>query len=229
MLKLMKLESQKYNIKRYIFKSIVITLILLSILLLIFFADQKESEVVFKDINQTYMITKTLVNIVFLILASVMLGRIVIGEYDKQTISLLFSYPISRKKLMLSKILLIGIFIAFAIILSTTFLMSTLYIVSHIYYEMPFNLTPQIYLPLMLNMIINSIAYTCLSSICLYFGLKKNSSTKTIIVGVIIALLLGSNIGDFTLGNIILVPICFAVVGLLFTKTLIKNIEQNDI
>ncbi|MBF4693533.1 ABC transporter permease [Fusibacter ferrireducens] len=227
--KLMKLESKKYNFKRYIFKAISITLILITFLLLIFFADQEISGKTFMDIHQIYMLSKTLVNISFLILASVMLGRIVIGEYDKQTISILFSYPISRKKLILSKLLLICSFIFIAIICATTLLTSTLYVVSHIYYDTPFDITPQGYWSLLVNLLINSLAYTCLSTTSLYFGLKKKSSTRTIIAGVIIALFLGSNIGDFSLANIILVPIVFAVVGIFFTSMVIKNLEQTDI
>ena len=225
----MKLEAYKYNFKLYIFKAISMTTIILAFLLLIFFADQEESSAIFININQIFMLSKRLVDISFLILASVMLGRIVIGEYDKQTISILFSYPISRKKLILSKLLLIGIFISIAIMVSTIFLTFILYAVSHIYYSMPLDLTPQIYLPLIFHTIFNSIAYTFLSSICLYFGLKKRSSTRTVVVGVLTALLLESNIGDFTLASMILIPVIFAIVGLLFTSIIIKNLEQADV
>ncbi|MGV2644578.1 ABC transporter permease subunit, partial [Clostridium perfringens] len=43
---------------------------------------------------------------VFIVFASVLLSRFIIEEYKNKTISLLFTYPVERKKLIMAKMLL---------------------------------------------------------------------------------------------------------------------------
>jgi ABC-type transport system involved in multi-copper enzyme maturation permease subunit len=55
---------------------------------------------------------------VFLIFSAAITAKIIIGEYRNRTILVMFSYPISRKKIMLSKLFLIVIFTMVCIFVS---------------------------------------------------------------------------------------------------------------
>nr|MDH3155734.1 ABC transporter permease [Bacillus licheniformis] len=44
----------------------------------------------------------------FIVFAGVLIAKLVIGEYKNRTITVMFTYPVSRKKLMATKLPLTG-------------------------------------------------------------------------------------------------------------------------
>ncbi|QNG60775.1 ABC transporter permease [Bacillus sp. PAMC26568] len=114
MLDLIKLELKKINIRTYINSTIVISIILLGLIYMIAFIPRVETNDPNIHIFSGYKNIITLFGIlnmtVFCILASVMYSRFVIEEYKGNRAILLFSYPISRSKIFLSKVMIVSIF-----------------------------------------------------------------------------------------------------------------------
>ncbi|WP_191560404.1 ABC transporter permease [Metabacillus idriensis] len=114
MLDLMKLELKKINIRTYINSTIVISIILLGLIYMIAFIPRVETNDPNIHIFSGYKNIITLFGIlnmtVFCILASVMYSRFVIEEYKGNRAILLFSYPIRRSKIFISKVMIVSIF-----------------------------------------------------------------------------------------------------------------------
>lgn len=110
----MKLEVKKINIRTYINSTIVISIILLGFIYMIAFIPRVETNDPNIHIFSGYKNIITLFGIlnmtVFCILASVMYSRFVIEEYKGNRAILLFSYPIRRSKIFLSKVMIVSIF-----------------------------------------------------------------------------------------------------------------------
>lgn len=122
MIKLIKLEYKKNNIKKYI----IITLILTGVLLLFCFAQTylgiaRDSDTGVVDAvegaNTVDSYVDLLTTISFLILSSAMQSTFIVDAYKNKTMDLMFQYPIGRKKILISKILAVLIFSFAALVL----------------------------------------------------------------------------------------------------------------
>jgi len=107
MLKLMRLEIKKFKMRKYLKGVIVANLIIFAVLVMTVFATKAGNEIPFKSWNDVFSVIGVFVRITFSIFAAVLISRIIIGEYKSKTINVLFTYPVSRKKIMLAKLVLI--------------------------------------------------------------------------------------------------------------------------
>ena len=67
------------------------------------------------------------VRAVFIIFASTLIAKLIIGEYKFKTITLAFMYPISRKKLMVAKLAIVMLF-TFSMIIISNALITTIFV-----------------------------------------------------------------------------------------------------
>ena len=73
------------------------------------FASKKEGGIEFTSLDFTFSMVNTMVKATFIIFASVLIARFIIEEYKSNTITVLFMYPINRKKLIIAKVAYCGI------------------------------------------------------------------------------------------------------------------------
>lgn len=103
MIHLMKLELKKVGLKRYFLFS------MLGIFLCMFFVftglNDKSTSIY--DYDVTFRTISLFFCFYYIILFAVLNVAYIINEYTNKTILILFSYPLDRKKLILSKLLLI--------------------------------------------------------------------------------------------------------------------------
>ena len=60
--------------------------------------------------ESTYLVIGLLMSFIFLVYSSVLTAKLVIGEYNQRTITIMFSYPLNRIKLIVSKLIIIMIY-----------------------------------------------------------------------------------------------------------------------
>ncbi len=123
MINLMKLELQRNNIKIYITASAVICIVITGLLYILAFAPHEipdDPEVIefFGNYSNLLTMVLTLSMMAFSILSSVMHSRFVIEEYKEKRAVLLFSYPVSRTKILLAKLAVVFLFTGLAMIVS---------------------------------------------------------------------------------------------------------------
>jgi ABC-type transport system involved in multi-copper enzyme maturation permease subunit len=227
MFKLMKLELKKFRIGA---RGVVIAnLVILVSVVLTIFASENNYDFPLRDFNNVFSFTNIIVRAVFIIFAAVMIAKLIISEYKNRTINVMFMYPIKRRKIMLAKLFIVVIFTFVSMVLSNLFLDFSLYILNLFLNFIKEPLTISILMNNSINVILNSLVYSFLGLIPLYFGMRKKSGTATIISGVILVSVLNSGTSNLSLSSFIIVPIIGAIFGVGCSYMSIKDIEDVDV
>ncbi|MBO0410893.1 ABC transporter permease [Enterococcus hulanensis] len=233
MMKLMKLEWKKNRLSKYFKTTLIATVLIFLITAFMAKMAQNQGELMFTNFNSYMSFVNIIIRVVFVIFSAVLLSRLVIDEYKNKTLQVLFTYPVNRKKVIQSKLMLIMGFCFVSILFSTIVISLLTFMVNP-----KLELFPQL---LELGDVINtfptiitiSIMTACLSLIPLYFGMKKKSSSTTITWGVIIGLLVNATVSDgaatVNMVQLLVIPGILALVGLTIVYFTFRNIESQDI
>ncbi|WP_035291090.1 ABC transporter permease [Clostridium sp. KNHs214] len=230
MLQLIKLEIRKYKLKKYI-KGVFIAILFIMAFLTMSYIDNKVHSP--NDLD-TYQSVIWMINVlsfdVFLIFSSTIMGKIIIGEYKDKTILVMFCYPIDRKKIMLSKLFIVGVFGMSCVLISNT--LCILYTVI---------------LDSIVDVVAGSFSFSYISSASLIFlafavmtgimsllpftvGMKKKSVPSTVVTAVVIAALAQPIIGSEPqlIDTLIKLIIITLITLTLSAYTIIKKINTID-
>lgn len=229
MLKLMSLEIRKFKWTGLIKAVLIANLIILGFMVLILFVDQDEQVGAFTSFGDVFEGLFVFVKAVFIIFTSVLIGRLVIEEYRSNTISLLFMYPISRKRLLTAKLLIVFLFTFFTIILSDLVLGALLYLINHYLAILPDRLTWTLLQDELVKLGTGALYSAGIGLIPLYFGMRKKSLSATIISSVIIVSLISGGWDQARLGNLAAVSIALALLGITVAYFSIRTIDTEDI
>jgi ABC-type transport system involved in multi-copper enzyme maturation permease subunit len=224
----MKLELKKFRIVSNIRGAVIACLAILGFILLAGTAPDK-GNAFFQDYSYIMDMIETLVRDVFIIFASVLIAEFVIGEYKSKTVTVLFTYPISRKRIIAAKLIIIGVFTLVCIILSNTFINLVFYAANNAWGLIPARPTARILYTQAVKTFVNALAATGISFIPLLFGMIKKSTSATIVSAVIVVAIAGSNSNGFSMFSIIIIPISLAAVGLGGAWLSIRNINRRDV
>lgn len=198
MIKLIKLEWKKNNIG----KSIRIALIMAAVLAL--FITGTVGELRSDETMSIYgksmvdAAVEIFTNISYIIFTGVMLAGFLVGAYEKRTINLMFSYPIKRRKIMLSKMLAVWIFDYAALVISKLLIYAVLLATKPVTHLSAADISMGS-LVFWLNLFLSSATAVSIAFIALPIGLKCKSSKAAIVAAVVIACLTQGNIGSYTL------------------------------
>lgn len=229
MLKLMKLEMKKVKMWRNIKGAIISNIVIIALLAMMIFASKKEGGIEFTSLDFTFSMVNTMVKATFIIFASVLIARFIIEEYKSNTITVLFMYPINRKKLIIAKLLIVILFTFISIVLSNIFIDFVLCIINNFYNFTPDKLTNSLIISNFMTIVINALASIGMGLIPLYFGMRKKSVPATIVSAVLIVSIVCSNNGGYSLSSIIAIPIALSIIGVFIAYLSIRNIEHIDV
>ena len=229
MFNLIKLEVKKFKLQGHVKSAFLVHLVLIALFWMLQVILQVENEPIDEIVSGSVMILEGLGRITFMIFAAVILSNIVIEEYNKKTINLMFMYPISRKKLILAKLIIVVVFTLINILISNILLTATLHIANSFFDVLAWQLILSEVLGNMPMMILSTILSSFVALIPLHFGMKKKSTTATMISGVLIVGLLNSGNGMMTLSSILPLVLVVAVVGILVVTSLLKRIDTEDV
>jgi len=228
-LKLMKLEIMKLRIRRYLKGVIIANLIILGILLMGVYGFNTDNKLIFSNYNDVFLYTGIMVRATFSIFAAVLISRIIIGEYKSKTINILFTYPISRKKIMVAKLAIVVIFAFTSMVISSLFLNFSLFILNIFANFIEIPLTQDILVKSLINIVVYSAAFSFVSLIPVYVGMRRKSGSATIVTSVILVSLLNSGVNGNSLGSIFIIPVILAVIGAGTAYLSIKDVEKVDV
>ena len=113
MLKLMKLELIRNNVKTYVIASVITCVIMLGFIYLFAYAphiDPDPDLQIFAGYNNIISLFSMLSMAVFATLSAIMSTRFVIDEYKEKRAILLFSYPVKRDKILFAKLTVVFLF-----------------------------------------------------------------------------------------------------------------------
>lgn len=228
MLKLIRLEWKKNNIAKYVRNAFIMVIILLMLILAVAGELEADETVLEQGNSMLKSGVELFTNMSFIVFTSTMLAAFIVNSYKNKTINLMFSYPISRKKILLSQMLSVWIFNFIALVLSKVLLYAVLVITK----EYMLITAKDIALGsgmFYIEIFINSAVMVSISFIALLIGLKMKSSKATIITGVIIVCLTQGNIGSYTLlGSIPFYALLLMISAVSVFLTLYK-LETRDV
>ncbi|MOA04964.1 hypothetical protein D3C78_1245370 [compost metagenome] len=138
-------------------------------------------------------------------------------------------YPISRKKLLVSKLLLIVALTFTAIVLSNIFTLAAFLGINHVLNMVTDTSFTMNYSAELIRIVTFAIAAAVTGLVPLYFGLRKYSTSATIVSSLFIVALTSSHNPVISLASIIYIPLGLAVIGLAIAWWSIRNIETTDI
>ncbi len=119
MMKLIKLELKRNNIRTYLLASAASSAFLLVFIYFIANAAQLENTAEFTNYANIFRFACVISLLIFGAMSAVMYSRYIIGEYFGKRVALLFSYPVNRSKVLLAKLLLVFAFTSISMIICT--------------------------------------------------------------------------------------------------------------
>ncbi|MEC2057059.1 ABC transporter permease [Peribacillus psychrosaccharolyticus] len=229
MLKLIKLEIKKFKLAGYLKTVLFINLGIMIALCGIYFAEKSEGISTLGTYKESFEMIGILVRAAFIVFASVLISKLIIDEYRNNTISILFTYPINRKKIMLAKILLIAGFTFVNILLSSVFIGFMFFLADLGLNFVPEQLTSGTLTESIIQMPLIAFAAAGMGLVPLYFGMIKKSVPVTIVTSILLISLTNTTVDDFTLSKVLAIPIVLGFIGVLVAYFSVRNIDHVDI
>lgn len=232
MWKLISLEWKKYHTKKYIVKQAVVFVILGILFFAMCYYVPIDAELGISESVPEVEIMKEqielLTNLVFLVFTSSMMSSFIIKAYINKTQSLMFCYPISRKKIILSQMMAVWIFCAAALFLGKLSIYLLLALSSKVGTGLPLGydlLSATFYLQIFLR----TVFTVTLAFIPIYIGKMMMSSRAVIITSFLLFSVMNGNIGDLTLRANTILPVFIFGVSLICGFLTVHNVEREDV
>lgn len=234
MLKLIKLEWKKNNIGKYVRNAVILAAILcLFMFALAYFGIANDPDTGVPDAapgnNTISSPIELFTSMCFLVFTSTMLSSFIVSAYRNKTMNLMFSYPISRRKILASQMLAVWIFCFSALVLTKLLLYGTILLGSQFMvssFPIDFNMgSPGFYVQL----VVKSVVIVTMSFIALFIGLAMKSSKAAIISSFLLIILTQANVGDLTMANNAVFPVILTVISLVFALLSVYGAETKDL
>ena len=186
MIHLMKLELKKFKLGWYVKRAIIANIVILALMIFVSIIAQVEGDAEIRNPETILLMASTIVRATFIIFGSVLIARLIIGEYKNKTILLMFSYPINRKKMMASKLAITAIVTFITVIVSNILVVGIFFGIDSYFSILPNSFTVDQLVQEGIKLVPLAIATAGMSLIPLYFGMRKRSVPTTIVSSLIV-------------------------------------------
>lgn len=229
MIKLINLEIKKFKLMKYWKGVLGANLGFIIFIGIVYFLNKVEEEIPFDNFEMASTIISAVVSATFIIFASVILAKLVIDEYKNKSIDLMFTYPISRKKIMSAKLIIVMVFTFMTVLFSTLFLNGLVYIMDVTFDILPGDISIQELINSVWKSFFIAFAAAGLSLIPLLIGMLRKSSSATIVSSIFLVTLTSSVSNNFTFSSVMTVSISLALLGIIIGWLSIRNVEKTDL
>lgn len=229
MMKLMKLEAAKMRLGWYAKAAVIANFLIVLFMFMVCYVEKLEGRSAVANMDEVYIVIGLFVRAVFIVMAAVLIGKLIIDEYKNKTITVMFMYPVSRKKLLASKLTLIAVITFITIILSNLFTLTVFMGLNHYAQIIPETQVTTDYLPQLVSIVAFAFAAAGTSLVPLYFGMRKHSVPATIVSSLLIVALTSAHNPIISLASIIYIPLGLAVIGIAISWWSIRGIEKTDV
>ncbi|MEK5147340.1 ABC transporter permease [Psychrobacillus sp. FSL K6-4615] len=229
MIKLINLEIKKFKLIKYWKGVLGANLGFIIFIGMVYFLNKVEEEIPFDNFEMASTIISAVVSATFIIFASVILAKLVIDEYKNKSIDLMFTYPISRKKIMSAKLIIVMVFTFMTVLFSTLFLNGLVYIMDVTFDILPGDISIQELINSVWKSFFIAFAAAGLSLIPLLIGMLRKSSSATIVSSIFLVTLTSSVSNNFTFSSVMTVSISLALLGIIIGWLSIRNVEKTDL
>ncbi|MCU5654045.1 ABC transporter permease [Bacillus mycoides] len=229
MLRLMKLELKKFKLGWYVKGAVIANIAILALMISTSIVAPVEADPEIRDPQIILLMASALVRATFVVFGGVLIAKLIIDEYKNKTILLMFSYPINRKKMMVSKLAITAIVTFITVILSNIVVVGIFFGIDSYFSILPNSFTVDQLMQEGINLVPLAIATAGMSLIPLYFGMRKRSVPTTIVSSLIVVSIALNNQPIFPIATFLPLQFTFAVIGMAIAYYGIKNIEREDV
>ncbi|AIQ62702.1 hypothetical protein PSTEL_05900 [Paenibacillus stellifer] len=230
MLHLIGLEFKKGRAAGYTWGSLIAWAAIVGMISLIYFVDGNNlADPAFKDQGELLQVIEIMVRATFIIYASALLSKLIISEYKDKTMALLFTYPISRKKLIFAKLIIVFLWCFLNIVIANLLIDALFLAIDSYMGYLPDRLTRHDLFIHEGNVLMQALGAAGMSLLPLVIGLRRKSVAATVASSIFIVMIVCSNNMGFTLSSIIAIPLSLAGLGILITYLSFRNVDQMDV
>lgn len=222
---LVRLEMKKNNFKHTIFLGIVASSILLLYLLISAFLIKSGDITLENFFNEVLSSNK----IVFTLFVALLINKLFCEEISSKSISILFTYPISRMKLLLTKVILIVVTAIPIMFCSMLFHFIILSLLNGMFHFVAGNFSGSLFVSYFFASLIHSILATLTAFIPIYIDVKFASTQRTITSAVVMAVFLYGMMRGSFFGWPLILSVATAGAGIYLTKKSLESICDRDI
>ena len=232
---LIRLELKKNKLNTYIIAGTIITIIMLGFLFLFAYAPLIEPNdkdmAIFSGYNNLIPLFGVFSMAVFCVMSSVMYSKFVIEDYSGKRPILLFSYPVSRKKIILSKLSVVSGVTIISMIVSNLLVFMTFGITENFIHLVGKDFTLSIMLKVVENTLIMSLIAASIGVAAVGIGFIKKSIPTTIVSAVLIASLMCNIVINTSLSRVTMYVLTTVMifVGIVFSIFLIKKVNVMEV
>lgn len=228
MLKLIKLELRRNNLKPYIITSICIFIFTVGFCFLITIATKVMPEdldmlEMTSSFNSLIPMFTTMSLAFFAILSAVMHAKFSVEEYTGKKSILLFSYPQKRSQILRAKCTFIFLFISIIMIISNVTAISLFGLASNSFGIIPDTFHMGTFIELLKYTAITSLVASVIGLISLRIGFARKSIIATIITGVLLVSPFG-NVASFFSESMLSILIISGLVLIIISVLLFLNL-----
>ena len=232
---LIRLELKKNKLNTYIIAGTIITIIMLGFLFLFAYVPLIEPNdkdmAIFSGYNNLIPLFGVFSMAVFCVMSSVMYSKFVIEDYSGKRPILLFSYPVSRKKIILSKLSVVSGVTIISMIVSNLLVFMTFGITENFIHLVGKDFTLSIMLKVVENTLIMSLIAASIGIVAVGIGFIKKSIPTTIVSAVLIASLMCNIVINTSLSRVTMYVLTTVMifVGIVFSIFLIKKVNVMEV
>lgn len=232
---LISLELKKNKISTYIIAGIIIAITMLGFLFLFAYApliepNDKDMQI-FSGYNNLIPLFGVFNMAVFCVMSAVMYSRFIIEDYSGKRPILLFSYPVSRKRIILSKLSIVCGFTIISMLISNFTVFLTFGITENFIHLVGKAFTLSIMLQVLESTLIMSLIAASIGIAAAGIGFIKKSVPATIVSAVLIASLMCNIVVNASLNRVTMyiLTAVMILVGAVFSMFLIKKINIMEV
>lgn len=196
MLSIMKLELKRNKLRTYLISSAVTFLWVLGFTYLFAYVPQFNPDdgdlLLFAGYGNVLSLANLICMAVFCVLSAVMYARFIIDEYAGKRAILLFSYPVSRRQVLLAKVLVVFLFNFGAMVVCSLLVLGLFSVSEQIAPLVSDTLTAATLVAAVRNIIIMAAMAPALGIVAAGFGFIKKSVPTTIVSAVVMVSVLGN-------------------------------------
>ena len=172
----------------------------------------------------TITMASMLVRAALIVWEAVLISSLIIEEYRSKTINLLFTYPVSRTRLIIAKLVLIcGIMLVFHIG-SSIFQNFSIFLLSGQFEFVTYSFEN------LSTHIITTISTILLGLFPLFVGMVKKSTIATVISSLIIITIASNSQGNTAgLLSVPMLAVIFGIIGVIFSTVAIRKMITSDL
>lgn len=232
---LIELELKKNKIRTYVIAVLIITITMLGFLYLFAYAPMLEPTdkdmAIFSGYKNLIPLFSVLNMAVFCVLSAVMYSKFIIEDYAGKRIILLFSYPVSRKRIMLSKLGVVCMFTVISMVISNIAIFLIFGISEQFIPLINEKFTFSIMLRAVETTLIMSLVAASIGIVAVGIGFIKKSVPTTIVSAVLIASLMCNIVVNATSSKTVmyLFAIVMMSIGVLFSMFLVKKVNIMEV